>query len=679
MDTIDESAPLHKGKLVIVGSSAGGVEALSQLVSTLPVDFAAPILLAQHLDPRRPSILEQILQRRSHLPVQTITAHTPLHAGTIYVVPPDCYVTINDGYIEMQDHAVPRPKPSLDVLLRSAARLYGKRLIAVILTGSGSDGAAGAIEVKRAGGTVIIQNPHTARFSSMPSAILPEIVDFQVDVEDIGPLLTKILDGAIQTAEREHLENITPFFRDPGLFAFLKQTVLPVLLQRARSRERTLRCWVISCGSGEEAYSLAMVISDLLGADLGQWRVKIFATDLSEEAIHFARHGCYPENLLTGLPAGYQARFFTAAESSACVSKRLRQLLIFGKHDPSQDAPFPHIDLVLCRNALPFFSGDFQQVILKRLTSSLFPDGYLVLDREEKVLLPEAYYMQAWKGENIFRCIEHVPPAFQPPVAPSLLKSRPGQVQRSGMVEGKQPGPEIVLANEQVQPFYELLFRSLPVGLLVIDRTYHVLTANRLARQLLRMRTTPGEQDFFHAIPALPYQRVRQAVDTVFREQEPVMLAEVELEGEMAASTREVALSIVPLSFSASETELAVISVHDVSEQVQTRRHLEAVQGEQEQLINELGAANRHLQDVNKALMEAEQALQKTNEDLALAQQELQSQSEEQETTIEELQASLQEMEALNEEQNTTIEELQIRLELLEASQEASKAPDSVP
>jgi two-component system CheB/CheR fusion protein len=112
------------------------------------------------------------------------------------VVPPDCYVTINDGYVEMLDGHVPRPKPSVDVLLASAAKAYGDRLIAVILTGSGSDGAAGAIEVKRAGGVVIIQNPQTARFPSMPSALPPSIVDFQADIERIGPLLYNLLTGA---------------------------------------------------------------------------------------------------------------------------------------------------------------------------------------------------------------------------------------------------------------------------------------------------------------------------------------------------------------------------------------------------------------------------------------------------------------------------------------------------
>jgi two-component system, chemotaxis family, CheB/CheR fusion protein len=744
MDTIDESSPVYNARLVIVGSSAGGVEALSRLVSTLPTTFPAPILLAQHLDPRRPSNLERILQQHSRLPVQMITAHTPLRAGTIYVVPPDCYVTLNDSYVEMQDHFVPRPKPSLDVLLSSAAHVYGKRLIAVILTGSGSDGAAGAIEVNRAGGTIIIQNPRTARFSSMPSSILPTIVDFQVDLERIGPLLTDVLTGAALLLEREqedvlhhilqavqrrmsidvsvyktsillpHIEarmlatnsptmrayldylqahpaeagalvqalsgHTTAFFRDPERFTSLEQTVLPVLIQRARERNRTLRCWVLGCATGEEAYSLAMVISVLLGAELADWHVKIFATDLNEDAISFARHGWYPETLLLGLPAGYQERFFTSSENGSRVSKSLRQMVIFGKHDLSQDAPFPRIDLVLCRNVLPSFTDDFQQFLLKRLTFSLFPGGYLVLDREEKTLLPERYYVQTWKEENIYRCIEHAPPALQPPTTSSLPSSRSREVteQGSGTPRSEQLPPRAVLTNEQVHPFYEMLFRSIPVGLIVIDRTHHVLAANSLARRLLRMPTTVGEPDFFHAIPGIPYQWARNAVDTAFREHDPVTLTEVELEGFLATPTRYVTFSIVPLQLPVPQSELAVISVLDVTEQVRTQRHLEAVQGEQEQLINELGTANERLQEVKHALLDAEQAVQRVNEDMALAQQELQAQTEEQETTIEELQASLQEMEATNEILQISNEELQARLELLEDSQEASKAsPDS--
>jgi two-component system CheB/CheR fusion protein len=154
--------------LVVVGSSAGGVGALSTLVSTVHKNFPAPIVLAQHLDPQRPSNLGAILERRSKLPVVTVDDHepTPLEGGKIYVVPANRHVTIRDGHVVLEGDHADRPKPSVDLLLSTAAQSYGEHLIAVILTGSGSDGAAGAVEVKKAGGVVIIQNPQTAAYPS---------------------------------------------------------------------------------------------------------------------------------------------------------------------------------------------------------------------------------------------------------------------------------------------------------------------------------------------------------------------------------------------------------------------------------------------------------------------------------------------------------------------------------
>src|SRR6185503_17524546 len=149
--------------LVVVGSSAGGIGALSTLVSTLTSDFPAPIVLAQHLDPQRESHLGAILDRRSSLPIVVVNELTPtlLEDGKIYVVPANKHVKIANDHVHLESDRTERPTPSVDKLLSSAAAAYGEHLIAVILTGSGSDGAAGAVEVKEAGGVVIIQNPRT--------------------------------------------------------------------------------------------------------------------------------------------------------------------------------------------------------------------------------------------------------------------------------------------------------------------------------------------------------------------------------------------------------------------------------------------------------------------------------------------------------------------------------------
>ena len=171
--------------LVVVGSSAGGIDALSVLVSSLPEDFPAPIVLAQHLDPTRASHLDQILGRRSALPVRIVVDREPLANGTLYVVPANRHVSIRDGVLELVNDPE-RPKPSVNLLLSSASEAYGDSLIAVILTGSGSDGANGARIVHEAGGVVIIQNPEGADYPSMPRSLAPNTVDLVADLVQIG-------------------------------------------------------------------------------------------------------------------------------------------------------------------------------------------------------------------------------------------------------------------------------------------------------------------------------------------------------------------------------------------------------------------------------------------------------------------------------------------------------------
>lgn len=671
MNKRNKTLSSHTDHIVIVGSSAGGIEALLTFVSTLPTHFPASIVLAQHLDPKHPSSLDTLLQKRSTLPVKKITAHTSLQPGVIYVAPPDCYITVHDGCVEMQDHQAPRPKPSVDVLLASAARAYGTRLIAVILTGVGTDGAAGAIETKRAGGTVIIQNPETARFSSMPLALPPAIVDFQVDLERIGPLLYDLLTGAGIPPDRqnedvlrrilEHVKNqvhidlyryqtsillqhisarmavmgmptirdylnylqstpaevdelvqallvpTTQFFRDPAVFAFLKRGILPEIVAQARTRRNTLRFWVIGCATGEEVYSFAMLLPELLGAELSLWNIKIFATDLNEAAIRFARRGFYAENLLIGLPPEDVKRFFTRLDHGYRIARTLRQMVIFGTHDLGQDAPFPHIDLVMCRNVLSSFTTDFQKSVLNRLTLSLFPGGYLLLDKTEAIHPPRTLYERVSKDGNVYRCISYAFPSVQhPDEAPPLKKGRfeGSSRHRSAPTVTTPPNePQVPLStfdSEHLGHVNELLLRSLPIGIVVIDRDYRIVTANGISRHILGLGTATGEQDFLHAVPGIPYTEVRNAIDAAFQEGRTITLPEVELAVNTGGNGRFLALSIAPLRINAANPGVAALSVIDTSKQIRTRRHLEAMQAEQTLLVNELSTANKRLQEMKK-------------------------------------------------------------------------------
>src|SRR5215207_1478457 len=194
----EDTSPATRGQfdhLVVIGASAGGVDALITLVGSLPTDFPAPIVIAQHLDRRRESHLGQILASRSALPVRTVTEYDKLGPGVVYVIASDLDVEINDHAVSVGINANPAPKPSVDRLLETAAHVFRDSLIAVILTGTGNDGAAGAQAVKAHGGTVIVQNPETATFPGMPLAVPPSSVDIVADLEAIGPVLSDLVSG----------------------------------------------------------------------------------------------------------------------------------------------------------------------------------------------------------------------------------------------------------------------------------------------------------------------------------------------------------------------------------------------------------------------------------------------------------------------------------------------------
>jgi hypothetical protein len=219
----------------------------------------------------------------------------------------------------------------------------------------------------------------------------------------------------------------------------------------------------------------------------------------------------------------------------------------------------------------------------------------------------------------------------------------------------------------QLRRFNELLLRFLPIGVVIIDRGYRILTANGVARRLLGLHDVGIDQDFLHAIRGIPYHETRTAIDAVFRERSFITLPEVELEMNSGGSGRFVSLSIALMQVEPGLPDLAVISVSDVDEQVQIRRQLEHVQVEQTQLMQELGSANKRLSDMNKELMDANEELQVSNEELMLTHEELQASIEEFETTNEELQATNEELETNNEEMQATNEELETTNEELRA------------
>ena len=716
--------------LVVVGSSAGGVGALTTLVSSLNKYFPAPIVLAQHLDPQRPSNLGPILERRSTLPIVIVsdTQPTLLESGTIYVVPSNRHVTIVDGHVQLEADHSERPRPSVDLLLSSAAEVYGEHLIAVILTGSGSDGAAGAVDVKNAGGIVIIQNPETAAYPSMPMSLPPTVVDHIVEMEQIGPLLYDLLLGTnlppaensgdplrdllanvsaqtnidfrnykastilrrisrrmavthnanlrdyadfvrthpdeVKELVRAFLIKVTGFFRDPEAFDFLKINVIPQMIEKARSNGRILRFWSAGCATGEEAYSIALMVAEALGPDFPEWNVKIFATDLAEDAIAFARRGYYPENVLKDLPEACRARFFERIDHGYRISKQLRQVVIFGQQDISRGMPFPRIDLVICRNLLIYLKPELQQNVLELFAYSLHQSqGYLFLGKAETARPTQANFDLINKRWKIYRCMG-APLDF--PIHESdgtrgtqSLVRKPARRIPVGQVSGLNEMADTDIDITHLRRINETMLRYTTSGFVIIDRTYRIITINGAARRLLGIRDIAYDQDFLHTLRGVSYQDVRTAIDTTFREHSSTTLDEIALDPTIGGSGRYVSLTVMLMQVEPGAPELCVISVLDVTDAVQLKRRLEAVEKEQAQLVSELSAANKRFSDMNKELQDANEELQAANEELMLTQEELQATNEEFEATNEELQATNEELETNNEELQATNEELQ--------------------
>jgi two-component system CheB/CheR fusion protein len=725
----DAKEPEVDNSLVVVGSSAGGVGALSTLVSTLTPNFPAPIVLAQHLDPQRPSQLGAILDRRSELPIVVVDEHQPtlLENGKIYVVPANNHVKIVDGHVHLESGDTERPRPSVDRLLTSAAEAYGEHLIAVILTGSGSDGAAGAVAVKNAGGQVIIQNPKTAPYPSMPLSLPPTAVDHVVEIERIGPLLFELLKGislpVVEKAEdplraillhvsthanidfrnykassilrrisrritvthtknlsgyldylrdqpdeieelvKAFLIKVTGFFRDPEAFEFLRQSVIPELVDRASRNGRILRMWSAGCATGEEAYSLALLLADQLGPDFPDWNVKIFATDLATDAINFARRGLYPENVLADLPDDYRQRFFERIDHGYRIVKSLRETVIFGQQDISRGVPFPRIDLVACRNLLIYLKPELQQTVLDLFAYSLQQtNGYLFLGTAETTRPTKASFEMVNKKWKIYRCLSG-PLGFLPYPGGQARSKADERPETRGRLSGSNPAnPEALIADAdvaQLRRVNETILRSLTSGVVIIDRNYRIVTINAPARRMLGIREIAYDHDFLHTARGMPYQDVRNAIDLAFREHTTHTLKDLEFDQTTVGDGRYMDLTIMTMPVEVGTPQFAMITIVDNTEAVLLRKRLEAVTREQTELVDQLGTVNKRLADMNKELQDANEELQAANEELMLTQEELQATNEEFEATNEELQATNEELETNNEELQATNEELE--------------------
>jgi len=414
------------------------------------------------------------------------------------------------------------------------------------------------------------------------------------------------------------LINVTSFFRDPGAWEALAREHLPALIARKHPGER-VRVWSAGCASGEETYTLAMMLAEALGMERFHEQVKIYATDVDDEALAHARAAVYDARSLEAVPGELRERYFEPAGTGFAFRADLRRTLIFGRHDLVRDAPISHLDLLVSRNTLMYFTSEMQARILNRFHFALNDGGLLFLGKAETMRSQSALFAPLDLPTRIFAKVPRVNLRER-----LLLMAQPAPADG-----GEKLGRAVYLRSAALDAH--------PAAQLVVDNQGTLALANAQARALFGI----GPDDVGRRLQDLTVSyrpvELRSRIDQLHSERRPVLLRNVEYplpNGEL----HHFDVHVVPLAEYEREALGVSIAFVDVTEY--------------QRLQTELREANQELET-------AFEELQSTNEELETTNEELQSTIEELETTNEELHSTNEELETMNEELQSTNEELE--------------------
>lgn len=416
------------------------------------------------------------------------------------------------------------------------------------------------------------------------------------------------------------LINVTEFFRDAPSWTFLADEVIPRILEE-KGPDRPIRAWSAGCASGEEAFTLAILLVEAMGEEEFRRRVKIYATDADEDALTEARQGSYELRKLHAVPPELVDKYFEKHGSRLLFRADLRRCLIFGRHDLIQDAAISRLDLLLCRNTLMYFNAEAQDRILARFHFALNPTGYLFLGKAETLL----------SHGNSFRPVDLRHRVFTRTPTANLRD-------RLLALGGGTGGGDAHGGNRHMR-IRDAALDHAPVAQITVDRRGFLVLANERARILFGL----GANDIGRLLQDLEISyrpvELRSHIEDAYASHVPVVIPDVEWRPAPGGERRVFEVQVQPLLEPRGSALGAGISFNDL-----TQAHLLRVE----------------LQRANQELETAYEELQSANEELETTNEELQSTVEELETTNEELQSANEELETMNEELQSTNDELRL-------------------
>ena len=690
--------------VVGLGASAGGLEALEQFFERMPPQTGLAFVVVQHLSPDFRSLMDELLARRTSLPIRRVEDGMIVERDTIYLIPAKKEMIISGGRLLLTDKD---PKPALtlpiDHFFRSLAQDQGECAIAIVLSGTGSDGSRGVRAIHDAGGLVLVQSVETAKFDGMPkSAVETGVADFVLPVEDMPSALLRYihhpqaegsnglrvaglvretsmdtifhllrdrygidftyykpnmvtrrierrlllnqsldLDDYVKRLNNEPEElnrlykdlliGVTRFFRDQEAFARLETEILPTAIETVGPDE-DFRVWVAGCATGEEAYSLAILLTECFEAMHRPVKAKIFATDVHRASLDFASLGVYSAESLVDMSPGRLSRHFARMGELYQVAPELRQMVVFAHHNIIRDAPFTRLDLISCRNLVIYFQPPAQKKTISLFHFGLKTGGILFLGPSESPgeLSDEFNQVDAhWKIFRKRRDLRLSVDVHQP------LPPQDGRMQ-SGIV---QPMVTTNAGDSQLLGIYDAIMEKYMPPSLLVDENRVLVQSFGGASRFLHIRDGRLSTDLLDMVDTDLRMALAGAVQRVSRDSTPIVYKGLRV--QQGDTQRVVDITVRPIRHRRTNRLYTLISLEDADQTAgPVAREIEFRQASDEQLQTletELRYTKENLQATIEELETSNEELQATNEELVASNEELQSTNEELQSVNEEL------------------------------------------
>ncbi|HNT43175.1 MAG TPA: chemotaxis protein CheB [Syntrophorhabdaceae bacterium] len=714
--------------IVALGASAGGLEAFEVFFRSLPRTNEAAFVVISHLDPKHASMMSELISRFTRMEVSEAANDMEVGAGHVYVIPPNRNLSISQGRLQLteQEKSLGMKMP-IDAFLRTLADDQGENSVAIILSGTGTDGTLGVRALQAAGGVTFVQDPSEARYDGMPqSAIQTGLADYVLPVEEIARQLSvlfrrypvgreelpddampnviqkvlsvvraktghdfslykkntmnrrirrrmsinNIQDGSdyvrylrehpeeVEQLFKELLITVTNFFREPEAFDNLKNTILPGIF-KDKPEDYTVRVWVPGCATGEEAYSIAIVIREYAEETGRECRLQMFATDMDETSIAQARTGLFPSNIAADVTPARLAKYFVKEEAGYRVRKDIREGIVFATQDVAKDAPFTRLDLVSCRNLLIYMESELQSKIITIFHYSLKTNGILFLGSSESV----------GTRTDLFRVIDRKwkyyqakPASGHEAVLHAAFASWPPE-----HVRVDRPSPVVVRKADLEETVRTALLASFaPPAIVVNDKGDILYIYGDTTKYLTPSPGRPSLNITHMTREGLRFP-MRSALMAAATHQKEAVYRNVKV--KVNGTTMTIDLAIRPLPRAEEEEALFMFTFGEVSEEQAAERTSDERDVDREHLLD----LEKELIYTRESLQAAAEEAQAANEELKSANEELQSSNEELQSTNEELETSKEELQSVNEELTTVNAELRSKIEQLSQSENDMK------